>query len=91
MERLIVTVRGRVQMVMYRAHAYAAAQRLGITGYVMNQPDGSVAVVAEGERSSLDRFIEALRQGSFFSRVDSVDTDTGSATGEFTAFTIRYE
>ena len=47
-ERLDATVRGRVQGVGYRVFALREAMALGVDGYVANEVDGSVRVVAEG-------------------------------------------
>lgn len=91
MERLEAIARGRVQMVMYRAHTESAARRLGLTGYVMNLPDGTVRVIAEGERAKLEELVGALKEGSWLSRVDSVDTTYGAVAGEQKPFSIRYE
>ena len=63
LRRIVVTVRGRVQGVGFRWFAQRQAERLGLAGWVSNQPDGSVKVVAEGEARSLDRFVAALRSG----------------------------
>jgi acylphosphatase len=48
--RLRILVRGLVQGVAYRASTRYEAQRLGLTGWVKNQPDGSVLLEAQGER-----------------------------------------
>ncbi|MFH1843101.1 MAG: acylphosphatase, partial [bacterium] len=48
--RLEIRIRGRVQGVAYRWHTLQQAQRLGVTGTVRNRPDGSVRIVAEGNR-----------------------------------------
>jgi len=47
-------VSGRVQGVFYRASTRAQAQVLGVTGYARNLPDGSVEVLACGERAAVD-------------------------------------
>ena len=48
MKRLTIQVIGEVQGVFYRATSKAVADQLGVKGYVMNQPDGSVYIEAEG-------------------------------------------
>jgi acylphosphatase len=52
-----VVYRGRVQGVGFRYTVRGIAARLGIAGYVKNQSDGTVLVVAEGEKGSLNTFI----------------------------------
>lgn len=71
-KRLEALVRGRVQMVMYRDFVTRHARRLGLLGYVKNNKDGSVMVIAEGEEEKLKLFLEKLKKGSMLARVDSV-------------------
>ncbi|MEX2013680.1 MAG: acylphosphatase [Parcubacteria group bacterium] len=68
--RSIVT--GRVQMVMFRDFTRRQARSLGLMGTVKNLNDGTVEVVAQGGKEQLEVFIERLRKGSLFSRVDDV-------------------
>jgi len=89
-QRIICKITGRVQMVMFRDFAERKAKRFGIVGTVQNVPDGSVMVIAEGEESILERYIELLHKGSLLSRVDSVQVAQTEATGEFKNFSIRY-
>src|SRR5437867_4280165 len=61
MERqLHAVVRGYVQGVGYRVFALREAQRLGLTGWVRNRPDGAVEVMAEGAEEALQRFLPRL-------------------------------
>ena len=43
-----ITVQGKVQGVWFRDSTMKEAKRLGINGFVRNEPDGSVYVEAEG-------------------------------------------
>lgn len=89
-KRLVCMVKGRVQMVMFRDFTQRIAQKLKITGTVENNSDGSVSVVAQGEERVLKEFIEDLRRGSLFSRVDSVDVVWSEPLGKFKSFDILY-
>ncbi len=52
-------VRGRVQGVFFRGFIVEEATKLGITGYVRNQPSGEeVEVTAEGQKENLEKLIE---------------------------------
>ena len=62
-ERLDASVRGRVQGVGYRLFALREAMASGLAGWVANEADGSVRVVAEGPRAGLDALLERLREG----------------------------
>lgn len=64
MKRLTIQVIGEVQGVFYRATSKAVADQLGVKGYVMNQPDGSVYIEAEGDNFALESFLEFCQEGS---------------------------
>ena len=61
--RLEANVRGRVQGVGFRVWALREGMHLGLDGFVANEADGSVRVVAEGPRRELDRLVERLEEG----------------------------
>ena len=84
--RYVVT--GRVQRVGFRVFIEDAARREGIQGYVRNQHDGSVEVVAEGDADALQRFEMALRRGPAGARVDDVDTTDVAASRQFAGFRV---
>jgi len=56
-------VGGRVQGVFFRAATREQAQRLGLTGYARNLPDGRVEVLACGEPDSVGQLREWVRSG----------------------------
>jgi acylphosphatase len=62
-ERLDASVRGRVQGVGFRYFVLREAARLDLNGWVANEADGSVRVVADGPRGALEELLEALREG----------------------------
>jgi acylphosphatase len=66
-------VRGLVQGVGFRMNTRAEALRLGISGSARNLADGSVEVVAQGDRESVDELIGWLRTGPRFATVHSVE------------------
>jgi acylphosphatase len=79
MERihLDLLIRGTVQGVWYRKSAVQEAVRLGVTGYAMNLPDGSVRIEAEGPREALDLFVEWCRVGPPRAIVENIDVKQG--------------
>lgn len=89
MERLHLVVIGHVQGVSFRAHTQAEARRRGLVGWVRNQPDGGVELVAEGPREALDGLLAWARKGPSFARVTGIEVDWGVATGEHEGFEIR--
>lgn len=90
MERLEATIHGRVQGVGFRANTQRRARSLDISGWVANHPDGTVRVVAEGEKTDLDEFLTFLRQGPSAARVMEVEKQWAEATGDFSGFNVRW-
>lgn len=88
-QRLEATVRGRVQGVGFRYFVVLNARDLGLTGWVANEPDGSVFCVAEGSVPALDRLEAALATGPVGAIVDAVQAVRMAATGGFDRFAIR--
>ena len=89
--RVEVVVRGRVQGVYFRASTREEAQRLGLVGWVRNEPDGAVRLVAEGPRKDLEALVKWCAKGPPAARVDKVEpTWSEDATSEFTRFDVTY-
>lgn len=88
-ERLDATVRGRVQGVGFRYFVIHQAMGLDLTGWVANEPDGSVRCVAEGPRPALDRLVAALEAGPSGAVVERVTVAWGPATAAFRSFDVR--
>ena len=63
-------VRGRVQGVGFRWFVEREAHILGISGWVRNNPDGSVEILAMGSRDQLVMLRSRLREGPRAARVD---------------------
>jgi acylphosphatase len=76
-----VTVTGWVQGVFFRAEAQQEAGRLGITGWVRNEPDGSVAGHFEGQPDAVDSMVAWCREGPRRARIDQVDVREVEPTG----------
>lgn len=62
MHRLRITYAGRVQGVGFRATAASIAQRLPLTGWVQNEPDGGVLLEVQGRADQIEAFRDALRR-----------------------------
>lgn len=58
-------VSGRVQGVGFRYRSYYAARNLGLTGYVVNLPDGRVEMEVQGEEMLVGELLERVAEGSF--------------------------
>lgn len=79
---------GRVQGVGFRAVAHELANKHGVTGWVRNEADGSVKLVAEGTPESVTTYIEALR-GRMGQFIDDVHATEGENTRGYAGFEIR--
>lgn len=71
-KRVEIKVTGRVQGVFFRQGVKAKADELGFVGFVRNEPDGSVFIVAEGGEESLQKLIEWAKVGIGVAQVDKV-------------------
>ena len=89
MRRVRLMIRGLVQGVSFRASAAGAARRIGVSGWVRNQPDGSVLVEAQGQADRVDSMIDWCKDGPPHARVDGVQViDMPAVSGE-QGFTIQ--
>jgi len=86
-QRYDVRFTGRVQGVFFRATTEQVARDYDVTGFVRNEPDGSVRLVAEGEADELDRFVEAVKRAKQ-QNIEDVLIDRSVATGEFDGFRV---
>jgi acylphosphatase len=68
--QLVVT--GRVQGVFFRQSTKEMATQLGLSGWVRNQGDGSVALAAVGPRAAVEKLIDWSHKGPPSARVDKV-------------------
>ena len=87
--RLEATARGRVQGVGFRYFILRRGMDLGVTGWVANESDGSVRVVAEGSRDQLEALLEAMERGPAGAIVERVNPTWGIASGTLRDFGIR--
>ena len=90
MARVRAEVRGRVQGVGYRFSALREAARLGLTGWVRNEPDGSVLLEAQGGLERLDALLEWCRRGPAGARVTKVHVEELSDIEGEGRFEIRH-
>ncbi len=82
-------VRGRVQGVGFRWFVEAEAHMLGIAGWVRNNPDGGVEVLAQGSREQLAGLHSRLRQGPRAARVDDIEVIEAKPIAGLSSFRIE--
>lgn len=88
--RLHAKIFGRVQGVSFRYYTAREASVWGLTGWVANRFDGSVELIAEGEKAALHKLLNYLHRGSPSARVERVQVEWGESTGEFSRFRVQY-
>ncbi|MEX0909824.1 MAG: acylphosphatase [Candidatus Paceibacterota bacterium] len=90
MSEIYSIISGRVQMVMFRDFMSRKANSLGIVGTARNLDDGSVEVVAQGDKTQLEKLIDFMHKGSIFSRVDNVAVTWREPGTSFADFRILF-
>ena len=90
MIQLHIIVSGKVQGVGFRYFSQMKAVQYGITGWAKNLADGSVEIVALGSKDQLDPFIEDLRVGNPFSKINNIEITENGITEDYHSFTIKY-
>jgi acylphosphatase len=88
--RVHVIVEGRVQGVFFRAYTRDEAVKLGLAGWVRNQPDGSVEALIEGEKTAIDKMLQWFNEGSPHSLVKAVHATEEPPVDDNTTFEIHY-
>ena len=83
-----VRIHGKVQGVWFRASTQQKARELGVSGFVKNEPDGTVYAEVEGEKEKVQKLIDWCHEGSSRAEVRKVETEEIDPRG-FTDFEIR--
>ena len=81
-------ITGRVQGVGFRYRAKYAAQSLGVSGWVANEPDGSVTMELQGREDQINLVMKEINMGSFIV-MDWIDSSEIPVREEH-GFRVRY-
>ena len=84
-----IVVSGRVQGVGFRFSTRYTAERLGITGWVRNLPDGRVEVHLQGEARAMGEMVDWLRWGPAGAEVTSLEEAPATAEPGLEGFVVR--
>lgn len=79
---------GRVQGVGFRFNARDLASKRNLVGYVRNEHDGSVNLVAEGRKKDLEALLCDIRASHLGGNIKQAQVDWLEAKGEFSSFVI---
>lgn len=91
MKQIHVLVTGFVQNVGFRKFVRHHAKKLVLSGWTRNLEDGTVEVVAIGEKEKLQELLTKIERGPQFSQVDNVHTEWEDVQEVFEGFVIRRE
>ncbi|MFC1809683.1 acylphosphatase [Candidatus Omnitrophota bacterium] len=89
-KRICVKFEGRVQGVGFRYTVISLSSSYEVTGYVLNDYDGSVELVAEGDEKKLNKFLGAILNSGLRRYIVSHDVNWFEAKNEFKGFGIKY-
>ena len=89
MLELHAVVHGMVQGVWFRAWTRDMSRELDVTGWVRNQSDGAVEVLAQGAQDKLELFLERLHDGPPLARVTGIDANWRKREEAFDRFDVR--
>ena len=87
-----MVVHGLVQGVGFRFYTRIEAQRLNVTGYVKNQPNDTVEIVAEGSSENVQVLVQWAKQGPPSARVSNIEIieEVEISKGNFEVFAITH-
>ncbi len=79
---------GNVQGVGFRYTAQSYALKLGLKGTVRNLADGSVEIIAQGEKEQLDQLLDYLESQAFHGKISEKTVQYHSPDHSFSTFQI---
>lgn len=83
-----IRIYGQVQGVFFRSGAKEEADKLGLVGWVRNNRDGSVEIMASGEKRALEKFLVWCKKGPPFAKVENIEVDWQDREEDFDRFDI---
>ena len=87
--RLTVHIFGKVQGVVFRSTAADEARRLGLTGFVRNEANGSVYLEGESEEKALQEFLTWCRHGPKWAQVERIEFEFSQVLRNFKEFVVE--
>lgn len=82
-------ISGIVQGVFFRTNTQDIARSLNLIGWVRNLRDGRVEIIIEGQKDTIEQFIQWCHKGPPGATVDNVEIEWMNATNEFKDFETR--
>ena len=85
-----IKITGKVHGVGFRYFAQLKANEIGVTGWVKNSRDGMVLIMAQGNETDLNTFIDYLQIGPTRARVNKISRYKMELLIDFDIFSIKY-
>ena len=76
----------------YRRSAveHAGGDGNGLKGWIQNMRDGTVEALVEGEKQSIDDWLEELKEGPRFAEVTRIEQESKEFTGKLPDFDVKF-
>ncbi|WP_303985842.1 acylphosphatase [Niallia circulans] len=88
MKQQHLIINGRVQGVGFRYFVQMIAMENQITGWVRNKADGTVECMAIASSETLRAFVEKVKRGNRFARVDHIEIQESEPEELFSSFKV---
>lgn len=88
MQRVQITVHGLVHGVFFRYNTKKIAISLGLKGFVRNNEDGTVEIVAQGPSDKIKELIEFCKKGPEAAKVSKIDVKFENPKNDFNSFEV---
>ena len=88
-EKIRMNIFGRVQGVNFRRMVKRFCDRRGLGGFVKNNDDGSVEVVAYGSKFELEELVAWVKSSPGMSRVEKVIAEREKCDEKLESFEVR--
>jgi acylphosphatase len=85
-----IKITGKVHGVGFRYFAQLKANEIGVTGWVKNNRDGTVLIMAQGDETDLNTFIDYLQIGPTRARVNKISRYKMELLSDFDIFSVKY-
>lgn len=87
-KQLKIKIFGDVQGVNFRYETLSEAQKLGLTGWVKNEADDTVGILAQGEEEKLKIFLNWCQKGPDYAKVEKIESELEKPTETYERFEI---
>lgn len=89
-EAMLVRIYGRVQGVNYRVWTRTEAEKLGLTGWVRNESDGTVTAFIAGPERTVQMMLKHFWEGPMGASVSGVTSEKVEARNVPDTFVITH-